>query len=529
MREGARLLARGEARPRDEMTLAAAPPRLPASLLALWMAAAGCGNLSARPQGTATDAATRVEAGATETDGATSAADGRSDSDAVLDRLPNVLVLLTDDQRFNTVHALGNPLIRTPAMDRLAYAGTSFSQAGCHGGINGALCITSRAALMTGRTINHLDGAGDVIPPGHTTLPELLRQAGYVTFATGKWHSDRASFARIFDQADNVFFGGMHFPEDGGHEHPWLYHFDPSGSYPAEAAFQADKFSSVMYADAAIAFIKAVPADAGPFLAYVAFTAPHDPRTPPAPFDGWYSADDIPLPDNFLPEHPFDNGELHNRDEDLLPLPRDPAAIRKEIAAYYGMISEVDAEIGRILDTLAQRNLLDRTIVVFAGDNGLALGAHGLLGKQNLYEESMRVPLILAGPGIAANAVDTRYAYLSDLLPTVASLLGLAPPATSEGSALLGARTAASPAHAYHQYREIQRGIRSADHWKLIGYRLTATGTSFDRLQLFDLNLDPDELDDLSAQPEYQGKLAELQSLLLSERMRNDDPLLAQP
>ena len=438
---------------------------------------------------------------------------------------PHVLVLLTDDQRHDTVHALGNPLIKTPNIDRLAHAGTSFTQAACQGGISGALCITSRAALMTGRTINHLDGA-DTIPADHTTLPELLRQAGYFTFATGKWHNDRASHVRIFDSADNIFFGGMHFPEDGGHEHPLLYHFDPTGTYPAEAQFHGDRFSSVMYADAAIEFIRTLPTRGRPALIYVAFTAPHDPRTPPPPFDTLYDPGQTPLPDNFLPEHPFDTGELHNRDEDLLPIPRDPNQVRKEIAAYYGMISEVDSEIGRILDTLEQEHLLDQTIIVFAGDNGLALGSHGLLGKQNVYDDSVRVPLIIAGPGIAANVVRDRFAYLHDLLPTLAALLGLDPPASSEGSTLLGANSAVHPPTAYHQYRDIHRGIRTADHWKLIGYRLTATGSQFDRLQLFDLNADPSEMNDLSTVDSYQVKLGEMQSRLAGERARYDDPLL---
>jgi arylsulfatase A-like enzyme len=233
-----------------------------------------------------------------------------------------------------------------------------------------------------------------------------------------------------------------------------------------------------------------------------------------------------PLPDNFLPEHPFDNGELHNRDEDLLPMPRDPAQVRQQIAAYYGMISEVDAQIGRILDTLAAHSLLDRTLIIFAGDNGLALGSHGLLGKQNVYDDSVRVPLIMAGPGIAANTIDDRFAYLHELLPTVVALLGLDPPASSQGNALLGANAAIPRQSAYHQYRDIHRAIRTADHWKIIGYRLTVTGARFDRMQLFDLSVDPSEMNDLFTADEYQAKLADLQSLLADERARYDDPLL---
>ena len=440
-------------------------------------------------------------------------------------RLPHVLVLLTDDQRHDTVHALGNRLIQTPNIDRLARAGTSFTQAACQGGLSGAVCVSSRAALMTGRTINHLDGA-DTIPANHTTLPEMLRQAGYFTFATGKWHNDRASHVRIFDYADNIFFGGMHFPEDGGHEHPLLYHFDPTGAYPPEAQFRGDKFSSVMYADAAIAFIRTLPTLGRPALVYVAFTSPHDPRTPPPPFDTMYDPSQTALPDNFLPEHPFDNGELHNRDEDLLPLPRDPDQVRKEIAAYYGMISEVDAEIGRILDALVEQKLLDQTIIIFAGDNGLALGSHGLLGKQNVYDDSVRVPMIIAGTGIASNVVDEKFAFLHDLMPTVATLLGLDPPTSSEGNPLLGPGAALSRQNAYHQYLDIHRGIRTADRWKLIGYRLTVPGPRFDRMQLFNLNVDPSEIDDLSMTDEYQAKLAELQSLLANQRALYDDPLV---
>jgi arylsulfatase A-like enzyme len=440
---------------------------------------------------------------------------------------PNVLILLTDDQRHDTVHALGNQMIQTPNMDRLARAGTSFTQASIQGGIGGAVCITSRAALMTGRTINHLDGA-DTIPASHQTLPELLRQAGYVTFATGKWHNDIPSHVRSFDTGDNIFFGGMHFPEDGGHEHPLLYHFDPTGTYPLESRFVGDRFSSVMYADAAVAFLETAPQLGRPFFAYVAFTAPHDPRTPPAPFDAMYDPAQTPLWENFMPQHPFDNGELRNRDEDLLGFPRDPALVRKEIAAYYGMISEVDSQIGRILDALEQQGLRDNTIIVFAGDNGLALGAHGLLGKQNLYEESARIPMIVAGPGIAANATDERFVQLHDVMSTLADLLGIDPPATSEGIAFLGPHAAAfSRPTSYHQYYEIHRGIRTTDQWKMIGYRAADgdPGAPFYRVQLFDLAADPYELNDLSAMSAYQSKLTALQSLLAGERGHYADPL----
>ena len=138
-------------------------------------------------------------------------------------------------------------------------------------------------------------------------------------------------------------------------------------------------------------------------MCYVALTSPHDPRTPPPPYDRLYDPTKIPLPKNFYPIHPFDNGDLNVRDEQLLPTPRTPEAIKKEIALYYGMISEMDAQVGRILVTLEKEGLMENTLIVFAGDNGLAVGQHGLLGKQNLYEHSIRVPMIFSGPGIPKN------------------------------------------------------------------------------------------------------------------------------
>ena len=159
----------------------------------------------------------------------------------------------------------------------------------------------------------------------------------------------------------------------------------------------------MLYADAVIDFLAQAGASGQPFLAYVSFTSPHDPRTPPEPFASWYHPDSISLSPNYLPEHPFDNGELEVRDEMLRERPRTETMIREELALYYGMISELDAQIGRIVTALEENGQRENTLIVMAGDNGLAVGSHGLLGKQNLYEHSMRVPLIIAGPGIPTN------------------------------------------------------------------------------------------------------------------------------
>ena len=141
----------------------------------------------------------------------------------------NVLVFYTDDQRFSTIGALGDEDVQTPNLDALVRRGTVFTHAHTMGGQHGALCAPSRSMLMTGRPLFRLHARGDSIPPNHIMMPEVLAESGYMTFGTGKWHNDRSSFARAFQAADNIFFGGMHWPNQGGHEAPHLNEFDSTG------------------------------------------------------------------------------------------------------------------------------------------------------------------------------------------------------------------------------------------------------------------------------------------------------------
>ena len=142
-----------------------------------------------------------------------------------------------------------------------------------------------------------------------------------------------------------------------------------------------------------------------------------------------------PLPENFLPQHPFDNGILKNiRDENLAPYPRPRELISDQLCEYYGLITHLDEQVGRILTALELSGHADDTIIIYASDHGLALGSHGLLGKQSLYEHSMRSPLILAGPGIPAGRSTAAFTYLFDLFPTICALAGVKPPAGLAGA-----------------------------------------------------------------------------------------------
>lgn len=428
----------------------------------------------------------------------------------------NVLVLLADDQRFDTMHALGNDEVRTPQLDRLTREGFAFTHAFIMGSGQPAVCVPSRAMLMTGRSLFRATArfTNGLIPRVASTLPSTLREAGYATYLVGKWHNDKPSLVRSFTGGGPIFFGGM-----TDHARIPVQPFDSSGVYAPTNERIATRFSSGLFADAAIDILRR-HSGARPFFLYVAFTAPHDPRTPPKETAELYPPDKIRLPENFLAEHPFDNGELKIRDEKLLPWPRTPEAVRKEIAAYYGMVTHLDGQIGRILRVLEETGRNRDTLVVFAGDNGLAVGQHGLLGKQNLYEHSIRVPLVLRGPGIPRGARSDALVYLFDLFPTVCGLAGVTVPATVEGKSLepiLRGRQQRVRESVFAAYRDVQRMVRD-DRWKLIWY------PKIERYQLFDLKRDPLEMRDLSGDRRQAARLAALKGNLAEMQARWDDP-----
>jgi arylsulfatase A-like enzyme len=436
----------------------------------------------------------------------------------------NIIMLYSDDQSYRTIQALGNKEIKTPNLDKLVKSGVTFEQAHVMGGHQGAVCIPSRVMLLTGRYVNRLPGDGNVIHDSLLSLPEILRQKGYTTFHTGKWHSDKKSYARMFSKADNIFFGGMHFPKEGGQEHPRVNHFDPTGTYPAEKSFLSETYSSHLYAQTAIDFLSSQEAKEKPFFCYVAFTSPHDPRTPSAKFAKAYDPSKIALPPNFLPAHPFNNGDLQVRDEKLLPHPRTEKAVKEDIAAYYGMISELDEQIGRILSTLEKEGLVENTLVVFAGDNGLAMGQHGLLGKQNLYEHSIRVPMIFSGPGIPKNVRNDSFVYLSDIAPTVYDYLKITAPKTVEAKSLLPILHHPNKAvrdQIYNVYGHWSRSLKTKDGYKLILYNVDGQLHT----QLFNLKADPWEKHNLAEDASRQSQILRMRALLKKEMMEKYDNL----
>lgn len=418
---------------------------------------------------------------------------------------PNILFLFADDQRADTIAALGNPVIRTPNLDRLVKSGLAFNHAYMQGGMNGATCVPSRAMLLSGRSLFHIDEK----LVRDETWPAAFGRAGYATFATGKWHNGVESIPRSFQIARSMFTGGMSNPM----KTPLTTFTDGIAGKP----ITSPKHACAVFADETIRFLN--EHKEGPFFAYLPFDAPHDPHIVPEEFPIHYDPAKIPLPPNFLPQHPWDNGEMTIRDEKLLPWPRPPEQVRAMIAEYYRYISYLDSEIGRVLDALQASPYAKNTIVVFCADSGVARGSHGLIGKQNVYEDSMRVPLIISGPGIPAGKRTDAMCYLFDVLPTLGKICEITGPSTSDGIEFTSTlQDPAKPARSQlmFAYMNGQRAVRD-DRWKLIRYPL------IDRTQLFDLQADPFEINNLASQPAQAGKIAELNALLEKEMRSNGD------
>ncbi len=416
---------------------------------------------------------------------------------------PNILFLFADDQRADTIRAWGNELIDTPSLDRLAAEGWSFRRNYVFGSNSGAVCVPSRAMVLTGRSWMRSPNRMEGVP----TLPRLLESAGYRTFITGKWHNGEEALLRAFDNGTAIYLGGM-----ADHTQTEVQDIENGGMVRRRVG---KSFSSELFADTVIEFLgeQAEATASGesdqPFFAYVPFTAPHDPRQPPPEYRERYYQRNLPLPPNYKPQHPFDNGALILRDENLAAWPRTEDVIRDQVAEYYGLITHLDEQVGRILDALDENGQAENTIVVYAADHGLSVGSHGLLGKQNLYEHSMRCPLIIRGPGIPHGTTDA-FTYLYDLFPTLLAQGVVDVPPGIDGRDLAPLWSGGDPTwrrSVFLPYRDVMRAVRD-DRYKLIVY------PNVNHRQLFDLAEDPDELENLIADPDHAETATRLDALL---------------
>jgi len=459
---------------------------------------------------------------------------------------PNILVIVTDDQSPYTLSCYGNTVCQTPNLDALAAQGMVLDQAYHMGAWSGAVCTPSRHMIMTGRTVWHIPGRGnpnsgdpDRVPPNlvEQSMAAVFNRAGYVTFRTCKrGNSYEGANAQFTHRHDATRRGGT--AETGSEWH----------------------------GDRAIEFLEAM-AEQGeerPLMMYLGFSHPHDVRDGlPDLLEkyGAFNADqpptDVnpaapPLPANYLPAHPFHHGHPNLRDEVNVRgvmRSRTEATIRNETGREYACIENIDIQIGRVLEQLEAMGELDNTYIVFTADHGMSVGRHGLTGKQNLYEHTWRVPMIVVGPGVEAESRAPGNVYLLDILPTICELAGVDPPDTVEGisyAPIVRGEADSLREVMYGVYcggtKPGMRCIRVGD-WKLIKYDVMDGEVR--ETQLFNLADNPQELliehhapevvamtgnqpetnqVNLAGDPRYAEKLAELEALLLIQQQQLDDP-----
>ncbi len=432
-----------------------------------------------------------------------------------VDAAPNILLIVTDDQRPDTIHALGNDLISTPTFDKLVEQGTTFTRA-----ITAIpICVASRAEIMTGRD-GRFNGKGDhgfSPKAGVPHLATVLHKAGYETCYVGKWHTRGRPSDHGYSTVEGLYgSGGGRFPltnpvdwkgMDVTGYRGWIFQTDKKKLFPDKGIGLTPNISEEFSA-AAIRFLDRRPDR--PFFLHVNYTAPHDPLFVPDGDEGNYTAAAMPVPANFKPRHPFDHGNAGGRDEVLYSDPRTNEQTKAGLAVYYSVIEHLDASIGKLLDDLKTKGLDKNTLVIFTSDHGLAMGSHGLRGKQNMYEHSIGVPLIFSGPGISMKETRDAQCYLRDLYPTICNYAGVKIPKTVQGKSLkavLEGKKDSIYDVVFGSFKDSQQMIRT-QRWKYVRYPLVK------KEQLFDVINDPDELVNLVGEKGVAATLASLRQQL---------------
>lgn len=438
---------------------------------------------------------------------------------------PNILFIFGDDHAYNTIHAHGNERIETPNLDKLSKSGTHFTHAYNSGAWNGAVCVASRTMMITGKQLWNAKAAklNDLNNQKKLT-PQVIQAAGYDTYFAGKWHVSTTP-ETVFQHVKNPRKGMPNQRPERykrkfikGEKDSW----DPTDTSNGGFWKGGKHWSEVLVDDAQVYFDAVAKSDK-PFFMYLCFSAPHDPRQAPQEFQDKYPYDTIKVPESFQPLYPFDIGSNRIRDEKLAPFPRTPYSIQVNRSEYYALITHMDVQIGRILEALEATGKADNTIVIYAADHGLACGNHGLLGKQNMYEHSLRVPWIISAPKLGfpeGKKIDYPI-YIQDAIATCIDLTGAKKPASLEFNSVLPLLKNAAPAKSrdmYGSYLDVQRMVIHNDH-KLIFY------PKIPKVRLYNLKNDPLELKDISQEPASKAIIQECQKALLEQMKLMGDPM----
>ena len=456
---------------------------------------------------------------------------------------PNILFIFADDQSYDTLGPHDDPLVQTPHLDQLARHGMQFTHCYNMGSWTGAVCVASRTMLNTGSTLwralkkdgqlRMLRRKNNQSDPSqlNTMWGPRMRQLGYETYFTGKWHV-QADTEKLFTHVKRERPGmppdtrKPPFHEEGYHR-PVKGQPDKWSPYDTKFSgfWEGGRHWSEVLADDAIGFLqdageKARQSQAKPLFMYLAFNAPHDPRQSPKEFVDKYPLDKIKLPAPFYARHPHDTAGLTptRRDESLAPYPRTEYAVKVNRQEYYAIITHLDEQIGRILAELKKQGLQKNTWIIYTADHGLSCGHHGLMGKQNMYDHSLRAPFIIVGPGARPNSRTAEPIYVQDVMATCLDLAG---DAKREGIGfqsllpILGGKKSRYES-IYGAFMDAQRMVRH-DGWKLILYPQLKVKL------LYDLNEDPQELNNLAGDASQLPRMRTLFGRLQALQKEHDD------
>jgi choline-sulfatase len=438
---------------------------------------------------------------------------------------PNILFIFADDLCYETIGAYGLLDIDTPHLDRLVQNGVSFTHAYNMGAWNGAVCQASRSMLNSGRFLWRARRADfKQMVDDRQMWSQRLNDAGYRTYISGKWHVS-TSPEKIFEVARHIR-GGMPDQTPAGYNRPKDEADYEAGWKPWDTKnggfWEGGKHWSEVLADDSIEFLTQAAGDDRPFFMYLAFNAAHDPRQAPKEYIDRYPLERIQVPENMLPEYPYAEEACGKelRDERLAPYPRTAYSVKVNRQEYFALISHMDEQIGKIFQTLEKNGLDKNTYIVFTADHGLAVGHHGFIGKQNMYEHSMSPPFLVAGPGIDAGSTIDTPIYLQDIMPTVLDWAG----ADTDGvdfqslEPMLLGETKEHYDAIYGAYIGSQRMVIK-DGWKLIVY------PNIGVKRLYNLHKNHQEMLDLAGNPEFSARLIQLSAALEEEMDRMDDPM----